>query len=127
MRKILILGFVASLVLSVVPATAGGDNRVTIDPNPVKSGEEITVTAKDCKSGDDWDAKVEIKITKNGNRKLKRLVEAEDDGTTKEDVRLRKDKFPPGTYRIRVRCRHYFDNDEIGTWYSITKTLTVEE
>ena len=117
-RTIIILCFVASLVLSGVPASAGGGGgQVTVSPNPVQQGKNLIVTATDCIDGDTWEAKLHIKITRNGNRKLGRTVDTDPSGTTIEKIKMRARKFSPGEYSIDVKCKHHFDDGSVGVWY----------
>jgi 5-hydroxyisourate hydrolase-like protein (transthyretin family) len=127
-RTIFVLCFVASLVVAGVPASAGGGgHQVTVDPNPVKQGESLSVTSVDCVDGPDWEAKLHIKITKNGHQKLSRTVDTDGDGTTVEKIKMRKTKFKPGEYTISVKCKHHFDDGTVGTWYRDARTFRVEK
>ena len=88
-----------------------------VSPNPVQLGKNLVVTATDCVDGDDWEAKLHIKITRNGNRKLKRTVDTDPSGTTVEKIKMRARKFSPGVYSIGVKCKHHFDDGSVGEWY----------
>ena len=126
MKRALTLAFVASLMLAMLPAHAGGDDRVTIQPDPVDIGGTLTIVAEDCESGDGWTAKLKVTFENADGQVVRRKSKrADEDGTTRINVRITNEDFDKGTYTVIVRCKHRFSDGTSGTWYEITKTVKV--
>ena len=128
MKRAFISAVVASLMLAMLPAHAGGDDRVIINPDPVDIGDTLTITATDCESGDGWTAKV-VATFKNadGEEVLQKGKRADPDGTTSLKVKITNEDFNKGEYKVTVKCKHKFGPGDTGTWYKITKTVRVRK
>lgn len=126
MRRIFAVVLTTVLLGASAPASAG--DVVTITPNPVRQNKSITITAPDCVSGDSWVAFVSIAIlNSDGDPIYSTYQEADGDGTTVKSIKMKKKKYPKGTYTVFVDCIHEFDEGGSGVWYETDHELKVKK
>ena len=116
MRRICsIVAVVLAMMLVGGPAWAGANISVEGSEDP---GENLTVKAFDCESGQGFDAFVEVELVDpdTGDVIKRRQVPADDDGSTKVKIRIPRNT-ESGRYIARVRCIHEFDDGSEGTFY----------
>ena len=117
MRRICsIVAVVLAVMLVGGPAWAGSHISVEAEEDP---GENLTVKAFDCESGQGFDAFVEVELVDPGTGDVikRRQVAADSDGSTKVKIRI-PGNTKPGRYIARVRCIHEFDDGSEGTFYT---------
>jgi len=125
-----IVGTLAVLLVLGIAAPTVAASKIKVRPNPVEQGERLKIKAKDCISGDGYEAFVEVEIVAKGTpNKAPPIFDAtepaDDDGTTLIKAKIRKAKYPPGTYIVYVWCIHEFDDGSEGIWYKAKKSVTV--
>ncbi len=115
---------VASVLVVGLASPALAEPNADVYPNPVRRGERITVKAKNCQSGTDYKAFVEIRVTKRGTHQLvKNLsVPAESDGTTSVKIKMR----TRGRFDVAVTCVHKFDAGGEGVFWDEEETIRVK-
>lgn len=126
MRRICsIVAVVLAVTLVGGPAWAGSHIDVEGSDYP---GENLTVKALDCRSGEGFDAFVEVELVdqNSGDVIKRRQVAAEDHSSTKVKIRIPRNTAP-GRYIARVRCIHEFDDGSEGTFYTSEEFFDVLE
>ncbi|MPZ68934.1 MAG: hypothetical protein GEU71_05335 [Actinobacteria bacterium] len=119
---------VVGLFISGIVPVSAGDLPTSVTPDPVKQNKKITVTASDCVSGDTWEAFVSIAILTSSEETVYSLyLPADDDGTTVKKIKMKKKKYPKGSYLVYVDCIHEFDEGGSGVWYETDHDLKVKK
>lgn len=123
------IGLVTALLVLGLAAPAVAGSKIRVRPNPVEQGDRLKIKAKDCVSGPDWEAFVEVEIVEKGSPDdppiFRANVPADDDGVTVIKTRIAKKKYGKGKYIVRVWCIHEFDDGDEGVWYNLEKTVRV--
>ncbi|MPZ68937.1 MAG: hypothetical protein GEU71_05350 [Actinobacteria bacterium] len=107
MRRTIARIVVGVLFGGMAPVSAGPP-LTSVTPNPVRQKKTITIIAYNCTSGPTWDPFVSISIVDSeGAEKYSAYVPGDDtDGVNESKVKIRKKKYPKGTYKVYVDCVH---------------------
>ncbi len=112
--KRLAAGLVVGVMIGgAVPVTAGAATS-TVGPNPVRHGKRVTIKAFGCTSAPFESPFVETTIVNSdGDEVYSSSVPGDDtDAINTVKVRIRKKKYPAGTYTVHVDC---FMDAELGS------------
>lgn len=97
-----------------------------IVPNRVDQGERLKIKVLGCASGDGFNARIHVEVSDNNDLGVaSHEVEADDDGTTRVKLRIRKSVYPLGRYRAVVTCIHVFDDGGQSTFFEEDDTFRV--
>lgn len=107
-------------------AYAGG-SHISV-PSKVKQGAKLEIRVTDCASGADFDAVIKVDVfDDNGDVVESREVDAEDDGDTTVQLKIKKSKYPKGRYAVVVTCIHHFHSGGTGTFFTEEDTFKVKK
>jgi methionine-rich copper-binding protein CopC len=96
------------------PASAGA--HISVEDREA-AGRSLKIVARDCVSGTDFEAFVEVELVDNqGKRIEKDRHRADPSGITTVRVRIPADT-PRGRYVAIVTCKHVFDAGGSGIFY----------
>lgn len=118
MRRIWMAVAVALLVIPLAEGAALAGAHIKVEAGEYPGGK-LKVVAKDCISGDGYEAFVEVELIdgKSGKRLEKDRKRADADGVTKLQVKIPNDAATYRRDRAIVTCRHLFDSGGSGVFY----------
>ena len=119
MRRVRIAVAVALLVVPLAEGSALAGAHIKVEDGEYPGGK-LKVIAKDCVSGKDYEAFVEVELVdvKAGNVRLEKdRKRADADGVTKLQVKIPNDATTYRRDKAIVTCRHLFDGGGSGVFY----------
>lgn len=109
-----IAGVVVGVLLGGIAPVSAGTADSTVAPNPVRHGKKVTIEALGCVTTTPFEnpfVSTTI-VNSEGTEVYSSYVPGDDsDGVNTVKVKIRKKKYPAGTYTVHVDC---FIEDELG-------------
>ncbi|MGH2692206.1 MAG: hypothetical protein ACRDHM_06850 [Actinomycetota bacterium] len=124
MRRRTIVGLVGVALSLALSSDALAAPNASVDDR-VKHDEAMYVEARNCVSGSNYTAYVDIYITSADGSVYSEYTDqgTDADPATPEGFNITMRDI--GTYTVRVVCRHQFSGGGSGTWYDETEDVVV--